>query len=172
LGHLELDRGFEALSRPKRKFFISAATKVGLSRCLAGKGSPQEALTPPGSTSPFRDPGEGRLMVVSRDNPFASRTSRAVLAITAAAGICAAIAATPSASVGKENSVATTAKNLTRAGVTSGEPAKGMRPLGSGPTIRVGRAFDVEDEDCTLAVTKVPERSGQVHVTRSLTCVN
>ncbi len=47
-----------------------------------------------------------------------------------------------------------------------------MRPLGSGPTIKVGRAFDAEDEDCTLAVTKVAEKSGGVHVTRRLTCVN
>jgi len=111
-------------------------------------------------------------MVVSRDKPFASRTSRAVLAITAAAGLCAAIAATPSASIGKENGYAAPAKILTGAGVSVSEPAKGMRPLGRGPTIRVGRAFDAEDEDCTLAVTKVPEQSGGVHVRRSLTCVN
>ena len=112
-------------------------------------------------------------MVVLRDNPFASRASRAVFAITIAAGLCAAVAATPSASIGKENSIATAAKTRTGAGATSGEPAKGIRPLGSGPTIRVGRAFDAEDEDCTLAVTKVAEKSGGgVHVTRSLTCVN
>ena len=111
-------------------------------------------------------------MVFSRDNPFASRTSRAVFAITIAAGLCAAVAATPSASIGKENGIATTAGTRTGAGVTSGESAKGMRPLGSGPTIRVGRAFDAEDEDCTLAVTKVAGKSGGVHLTRSLTCVN
>lgn len=110
-------------------------------------------------------------MVVSRDNPFASRTSRAVFAITAAAGLCAAIAATPSASIGKENSVATTAKTRTGAGVTSGESPKGMRPLGSGPTIRVGRAFDAEDEDCTFATIKVAHGGG-VQVKRSVTCVN
>jgi hypothetical protein len=46
-----------------------------------------------------------------------------------------------------------------------------MRPLGIGPTIKVGRV-DAEDEDCTLAVTKVAEKSGGVHVTRRLTCVN
>ena len=111
-------------------------------------------------------------MVVSRDNPFASRTSRAVFAITLAAGLCAAVAATPSASIGKENSIATSAGIVKRAGATSGEAAKGMRPLGSGPAIRVGRAFDAEDEDCTLAVTKVAGKSGGVHLTRSLTCVN
>jgi len=111
-------------------------------------------------------------MVVSRDNPFASRTSRAVLAITIAAGLCAAVAATPSASIGKENSIAIAAKTRKGAGATSGEPAKGMRPLGSGPTIQVARAFDAEDEDCTLAVTKVAGESGGVHVTRSLACVN
>lgn len=111
-------------------------------------------------------------MVVSRDNPFASRTSRAVFAITAAAGLCAAIAATPSASIGKENGIATSATIEKGAGATSGETAKGMRPLGSGPAFRVGRAFDAEDEDCTLAVTKVADKSGGVHVTRRVVCAN
>ena len=120
----------------------------------------------------YTHPREGRLMVVSRDNPFASRTSRAVLAITTAAGLCAAVAATPSASIGKENGYAAPARVLTGAGATLSEPAKGIRPLGRGPTIRVGRAFDAEDEDCTLAVTKVPAGGGGVQVTRSLTCVN
>jgi hypothetical protein len=111
-------------------------------------------------------------VAISRDNPFASRTSRAVFAITIAAGLCAAVAATPSASIGKESSSATTATTHKGADATSGEPAKGLRPLGSGPTIKVGRAFDAEDEDCTLAVTKVAEKSGGVHVTSRLTCVN
>ncbi len=111
-------------------------------------------------------------MVVSRDNPFASRTSRAVFAITAAAGLCAAIAATPSASIGKENSIAISAGIVKRAGATSGEAAKGMRPLGSGPAIHVGRAFDAEDEDCTLALTKVADERGGVHVTRRVICAN
>ena len=110
-------------------------------------------------------------MAISRDNPFASRTSRAVFAITIAAGLCAAVAATPSASIGKESSSATTAKARKGADATSSEPAKGLRPLGSGPTIKVGRV-DAEDEDCMLAVTKVAEKSGGVHVTRRLTCVN
>jgi hypothetical protein len=111
-------------------------------------------------------------MVVSRDNVFASRTSRAVLAITSVASLCAAIAATPSASIGKESSIVAPVKISTGSGAASSETAKGMRPLGRGPAIKVGRAFDAEDEDCTLAVTKTTEESGRVHVKRSLTCVN
>lgn len=110
-------------------------------------------------------------MVVSWSRKFAS-PSRVVLAITAAASICAAIAATPSASIGKENGVAAPAKILTGFGAERGEAAKGMRPLARGPAIRVGRAFDAEDEDCTLAVTRYTEESGHVKVKRSLTCAN
>jgi len=110
-------------------------------------------------------------MVVSRKSTFVSPT-RVVLAITAAASICAAIAATPSASIGKENGVAAPTKAFTGAGAERGEAAKGMRPLARGPAIRVGRAFDAEDEDCTLAVTRFTEASGHVKVKRSLTCAN
>jgi hypothetical protein len=111
-------------------------------------------------------------MVVSRDNPFASRTSRIVLAVTAAAGLCAAVAATPSASIGKETIPALSASPVATAGNEMGESAKGMRPLGRGPAIRVGRAFDAEDEDCTIVVTKTTDASGHVQVKRGLTCAN
>jgi hypothetical protein len=53
-----------------------------------------------------------------------------------------------------------------------GESATGIRPLGRGPAIRVGRAFDAEDEDCTLVVTKITEASGHVQVKRGVTCAN
>ena len=111
-------------------------------------------------------------MAVSRDNPFANRTSRIVLAVTAAAGLCAAVAATPSASIGKETIPAAPASPVAAAGQDMGEAAKAMRPLGRGPAIRVGRAFDAEDEDCTLVVTKITDASGHVQVKSGVTCAN
>ncbi len=111
-------------------------------------------------------------MVVSRDNPFANRTSRIVLAVTAVAGLCAAVAATPSASIGKETVPALSAKPVAVVGQDVDETVKGIRPLGRGPAIRVGRAFDAEDEDCTLVETKVTDGSGHVHVKRGVTCAN
>ena len=111
-------------------------------------------------------------MVVSRDNPFANRTSRIVLAVTAIASLCAAVAATPSASIGKETVPALSARPVAATAPDLGESAKGMRPLGRGPAIRVGRAFDAEDEDCTFVETKVTDANGKVHVKRGLTCAN
>jgi len=111
-------------------------------------------------------------MVVSRDNPFANRTSRIVLAVTAAAGLCAAVAAAPSASIGRETIPTSSASPVAAAGHDMGESATGIRPLGRGPAIRVGRAFDAEDEDCTLVVTKTTDASGHVQVKRGVTCAN
>jgi hypothetical protein len=110
-------------------------------------------------------------MVVSRDNPFANRTSRIVLAVTAVAGLCAAVAATPSASIGKETIPASPASPVAGGGRDMGDPTA-IRPLGRGPAIRVGRAFDAEDEDCTLVVTKTTDASGHVQVKRAVTCAN
>jgi hypothetical protein len=42
--------------------------------------------------------------------------------------------------------------------------------LARGPAIKVGRAFDAEDEDCTVAVTRYTDQSGRVGTKRSLTC--
>ena len=53
-----------------------------------------------------------------------------------------------------------------------GESVKGMRPLGRGPAIRVGRAFDADDEDCTLVVTRTTDESGHVKVKHGVTCAN
>ena len=110
-------------------------------------------------------------MAVSRDELFARRTSRIVLAITAAAGLCAAVAAAPSVSIGKESNDTTIAK-IAAPMDGSGETAKGVWPLGRGPAIRVGRAFDAEDEDCTVVVTRVTDEGGHVRVKRGLSCAN
>lgn len=104
-------------------------------------------------------------MAEPRDNLFASRASRIVLALTVATGLCAVVAAAPSALPSKTTAVAVPIR-------TTGEGATAMRPLGSGPAISVGRAYDAEDEDCTLAVTKVTEESGRVRVKRSVACAN
>ncbi len=102
-----------------------------------------------------------------RENPFASRASRIVLALTVATSLCAAVAAAPSAPMSKEDEAA-----ATRVKTTIGEDANGLRPLGHGPAIRVGRAYDAEDEDCTLAVTQFTDPSGHVRVTHAVACAN
>jgi hypothetical protein len=107
-------------------------------------------------------------MALTRESPIASRTSRIVLALTVATCLCAAVAAAPSAPTSKEDGSAIARSIKTKLG----ENVDGMRPLGRGPAIRVGRAYDAEDEDCTLAVTQTTDESGRVHVTRGVTCAN
>ena len=81
-------------------------------------------------------------MAVTLDNPFSSRTSRLVLGSAVAMCLVAAVAAAPSASTGFA------AKSPVKAAITLNNDA--IRPLAPGAGIRVGRAFDGEDEDCTL----------------------
>ncbi|MFY9626530.1 MAG: hypothetical protein WAK03_00045 [Methylocystis sp.] len=111
-------------------------------------------------------------MVVSREKSIAGRTSRIVLLVTAAAGLLAAVAAAPAAPTDRDLKSAVSNKAQGGSAATLGEAAKGMQPLGRGPAIRVGRAFDAEDEDCTLAVTRVTDESGHVRVKRGVTCAN
>ncbi|PWB82462.1 MAG: hypothetical protein C3F11_11805 [Methylocystaceae bacterium] len=103
-----------------------------------------------------------------RDSLFSSRASRIVLAATVAASLCAAVAAAPSASVGKEADTPLPVPIK----AAFGDSATALRPLGHGPAIRVGRAYDPEDEDCTLVVTQVTDRNGRVSVTRGIACAN
>lgn len=106
-------------------------------------------------------------MAKTRDYPFASRTSQIVLALTVATSFCAAVAAAPSASTVKGDiSIAEPVKTVI------GEDVKGMRPLGRGPAIKIGRAYGEDDEDCTLAVTTATDSSGKVHTARSVSCAN
>ncbi|MBI1869053.1 MAG: hypothetical protein HYS06_12310 [Methylocystis sp.] len=104
-------------------------------------------------------------MAEPRTSPVASRAPRIVLALTAATCLCAAVAAAPSAPSSKTTAIAVPIKTI-------GESPTTARPLGRGPAIRVGRAYDAEDEDCTLAVTRITEESGRVRVTRSVACAN
>lgn len=108
-------------------------------------------------------------MAVSRDSPFSSRASRVILALTVATCLCAAVAAAPSAPPSKPIGPAIAVVPVKPA---FGESATGMRPLGRGPAIHVGRAYDAEDEDCTLVVTRVNDESGYVRVTRGVVCAN
>lgn len=97
---------------------------------------------------------------------FKGRYSRIVFVVTAAAGLVAAIAAAPSVSIGKE----TSPSSMPRLGAENVDT--GLRPLARGPAMRVGHAFDAEDEDCTLVVTRTPNEDGHMRVRRSLSCAN
>ena len=105
-------------------------------------------------------------MAVTRESPFASRTSRIVLGFTVAVGLCAAVAASPSAPTGLKTQSAAAVK----AAVSVNDD--GMRPLARGPAIRVGRAYGVEDEDCTLVIKPSTDERGRVRYMRSVTCAN
>lgn len=103
-----------------------------------------------------------------RDNVFSSRASRIALATAAVTGLCAAVAASPSAPPTGEpdRTVAVPIK------AAFGDSATALRPFGQGPAIRVGRAYDPEDEDCTLVVTQVTDQNGRVSVARGVACAN
>lgn len=105
-------------------------------------------------------------MAVSRESPFASRTSRIVLGFTVATCLCAAVAAAPSA----PSSLKSVSARSFKADVSLNDD--GLRPLARGPAIRVGRAYGAEDEDCTLAITQSRDEGGRLHVTRSVSCAN
>lgn len=103
-------------------------------------------------------------MAVTLDNPFSSRTSRLVLGSAIAMCLGAAVAAAPSAPT------ATTVKSPVKAAISLNGDV--IRPLAPGPGIRVGRAFDGEDEDCTLVMTPKTDAKGHTAYDRELSCVN
>ncbi len=90
-------------------------------------------------------------MAVTRESPFATRTSRIVLGFTVATSLCAAVAAAPSAPTGLKGPSTAPVK------ATVSLNDDGLRPLARGPAIRVGRAYGAEDEDCTLVITPATE---------------
>lgn len=101
------------------------------------------------------------------DNLFSSRASQCVFAVTLVTSLCAAVAAAPSPAGKRPDS-----SSAVPIEATLGDSATALRPLGSGPAIRVGRAYDPEDEDCTLAVTQVTDQYGRISVTRGIACSN
>lgn len=106
-------------------------------------------------------------MARTRIKTATNRTTRIVLALTAAMSLCAAMAAAPSAlAIKGEVSVAKPLKAYL------GDDASGIRPLGRGSAIRVGRAYGADDEDCTVAVMQSADDSGHVRVRRSVSCAN
>jgi len=105
-------------------------------------------------------------MAVTRESPFATRTSRIVLGFTVATSLCAAVAAAPSAPTGLKGPSTAPVK------ATVSLNDDGLRPLARGPAIRVGRAFGGEDEDCTLVMTPKTDAKGHVSYARELSCVN
>ncbi len=107
-------------------------------------------------------------MAVTRENPFGSRTARIVVALTVVTCFASAFAAAPSASTFNDDPSALAAK----ARAAFGEDKSGVRPLAHGTAIRVGRAYDAEDEDCVLVVTKTKDDNGRTRVTRKVACAN
>jgi hypothetical protein len=107
-------------------------------------------------------------MAVSRETIFAHRTSTLVVGLTVVTCLCAVIAAAPTASARKSDASAI----ARHARAPQSETLTGVRPLGVGPAIEVGRAYDSEDEDCTLAVTRTTDKNGRVRVTHGVACAN
>lgn len=105
-------------------------------------------------------------MAVMRESPFVSRTSRLVLGVTIATCVVAAVAAAPSAPSGLKGQPAASVQ----AEISLNDD--GLRPLARGPALRVGRAFGVEDEDCTLVIKPSADERGRVRYQRSVTCAN
>lgn len=105
-------------------------------------------------------------MAVTRESPIASRMSRIVLGFTVVIGLCAAVAAAPSAPTGLKGQSAAAVK----AAVSLNDD--GLRPLARGPAIQVGRAYGAEDEDCTLVITPSTDERGRVRYKRSVSCAN
>lgn len=104
-------------------------------------------------------------MAVSRKFSFISN-SRALVGVTVAAGLGAALAATPS--LGARSDAPILAAPIERAAF--GDSATALRPFGSGPAILVGRAYGADDEDCVLAVTQIEGSDGEVSVARGIAC--
>ncbi|HXY58858.1 MAG TPA: hypothetical protein VEH76_09775 [Methylocystis sp.] len=94
---------------------------------------------------------------------FGSRWARLVFAVTVVAGVAAVVAATPSVSIGKEEDVPPALSAMLE---------NAIQPLGRGPTLRVARAFDQANEDCSVVFTRVADASGRVRVKRALSCAN
>jgi len=109
-------------------------------------------------------------MRMFRTNPAGDRLSRSVAAITATAGLFAAVAASPV--TGREPVAGGLVRPAPVQKETVGAFMKGLRPLGDGPALKIGRAYGAEDEDCTIAVAKSTDESGRVRVKRSVACVN
>lgn len=105
----------------------------------------------------------------TREKLLSSRAARIVFALTAVTSLCAAVAAAPSEPARMSPADPTIAVPIKAA---FGDRATALRPLGRGPAILVGRAYGSEDEDCTVAITRVRDRNGNVHVTRGMACAN
>lgn len=106
-------------------------------------------------------------MAVTRESPFASRLSRIVLGATVATCLAAAVAAAPTAPTGMTGQ---SAARSVKAEISLNDD--GLRPLARGPALQVGRAFGVEDEDCTLLISPKSDERGRVRYVRSVSCAN
>jgi len=107
---------------------------------------------------------EENTMAVTLDNPFSTRTSRLIMGGAVAMCLVATVTAAPSVTTGSA------VKSPVKAAISLNGDV--IRPLAPGAGIRVGRAFDGEDEDCTLVMTPKTDAKGRTTYARELSCVN
>jgi hypothetical protein len=111
-------------------------------------------------------------MTAPESDCVGASVSRVILFVAAVVGFLAAVASAPAAPTDSRAVISPQIIKSPPADATPRDPGEGMRPLGRGPIIKVARAYDAEDEDCTLAITKRTDESGKVHVERGVACAN
>lgn len=105
-------------------------------------------------------------MVVVNNKPFSGRVRQAVLAVTVAMSVCAAVAAAPMAGIGNRD--ATTGVVKSKLSVETVKTS--VRALGEGPALRVGRVYETDDEDCLITVTQYTDEKGRFRVKHGVSC--
>lgn len=106
-------------------------------------------------------------MAFMQDKFFAGSVSRVILGATIATCVVAAVAASPSATAVTKAPVASAMK-----GAVSLSAGEVVRPLAPGAGIRVGRAYGVEDEDCTIVFMPARDARGRETYTKSVSCAD
>lgn len=99
-------------------------------------------------------------MVQRREKFVLTRAARLVLGVTMAAGLGAAVCASPIRSLPAAPSMAP---------IKVAAVAPGLQPLGDGPAITVQKSFGRNDEDC-VTVTSVKGTDGRVYASRGMVC--
>jgi hypothetical protein len=106
-------------------------------------------------------------MAFTQDNFFAGSVSRIILGATIATCVVAAVAASPSASAIMQSPATPAVKGSISVGGSDV-----VRPLAPGAGIRVGRAYGVEDEDCTIVFMPNKDARGRETYSRSVSCAD
>lgn len=103
-------------------------------------------------------------MIFWRENLLANRLPQIIIAVTVVASVCAAVAATP---------VPNTRLSIPappNTAITYTVPEQTIKPLASGPALRVGRVYDADDEDCLITVTRYTDKAGHLRVKHGVSC--